>query len=319
MNMPSLYPLSNRQSNVYFGGRGMQTMNQTIRLSNETVQGSLQSMSGDIHLQNVQVLGGASTMSGDITLKDSSSVQAGVSSMSGSINIKNAKVSGDVTTKSGDVSLLNTQVQGDVSTLSGSVSLKNADITGTLSFPANRFTLEGSKVGNIRLFPLNSAGSVVISGGSIFTSGSIVGGNVVIGGSGGGSVIGVGPGSRSNVNGYDVTATATETKLVTPEGTTYVNGDRVKGEGAATYAEYKQTKRNAPTIQGPGWRNEGVQGQSATPESRVPTEPDQILELKPGAEVKGEIVFVGENGKVIVHPGAVFDGNVQGGILERKN
>lgn len=295
----------------------MQTMNQTIRLSNETVQGSLQSMSGDIQLQNVQVLGGASTMSGDISLKDSSSVQADVSSMSGSIKMENAKVSGNVTAKSGDVSLRNTQVQGNVSTLSGSVRLTNADITGTLSFPAKHFTLEGNKVGNIHLLPLSSSGSVVVSGGSIFTSGSIIGGNVVIGGGGGGSIIAVGPGSRSNVNGYDVTATAKETKLVTPEGTTYLNGDKVRGEGAATYAEYQRTKRNAPTIQGPGWRNEGVQGQSASPASRVATEPDQILELKPGAEVKGEVVFVGENGKVIVHPGAVFNGNVQGGVVER--
>lgn len=325
------------------------TISDDIKRSNDDINGDLRSVSGDIKISQTKVKGNLNTVSGDITVSRNSDVSVKVYSTSGDIKIDNSNIGGNIMTISGDIELEESHVQGNVMSKSGDISLSNSrvecdvivdagsfaiehsSIGGGLEISTALLTLNSSKVNNIKVLPASSGVSnVIISGGdvvsSIISSGVFIGGgNVVIGGrrfgSGGGSVISVGHGSVSNVNGYNVTATATETRVITPDGTIFVNGDKIHGNGPNTYAEYKSSRSNAPTIRGPGWKDEGSgisKGIKTTQKDEGPKEPDQIVELKNGSEVSGVITFEDGNGKVVVSSNSRFTGKVSGGIVEKQ-
>jgi hypothetical protein len=325
---------------------------------NTTLDGGIKTNSGDITLKAVVLKGSIKTNSGDVELKANTQVTGDIITNSGEVSLQTGSVGGNIQTNDGDISLELTSIGGSVLSESGSIGLGEmtveqnvtttygdidlvkSNIKGTLTFASKKFKVaEGNILNTIHLKMPQEGSSVsgssfsgvnnnIFVGGNIFNS-VISGGNVIIGGRNMGNVMGVGPGSITQVNGFQASATQTETRLTTPDGSIYVNGDKVHGPGEDTYTEFKKNHPKAPTIQGPGWKEEGVKpktkaessatgSSTAETEAKKPKVPDQILELKAGSTVTGKVVFESGNGKVIVHPGAIFSNQVEGGIIEEK-
>lgn len=121
------------------------------------------------------------------------------------------------------------------------------------------------------------------------------------------SVIQVGPGSQSLVNGYTVRSTEQATVVITPSLSIYENGQLRSGDGAKTYAQYMSQNPQAPAITGPGW---SIQNAQSPTEGTV--EPETI-EILGDTVVSGNIVFESGLGKVLLHPPAKITGTVTGG------
>lgn len=217
------------------------------------------------------------------------------------------------------------------------VSLRGSTIAGLLEAASNELIIIDSQVGSLRLNPGlgNDLNVMVFNGavGSFSTIGQVTvigstpggsrismgGGSIVMTAGGGVSISGnnvrVGVGGQTNVNGFQISGSLGRTTVVTPEGSVYVNGAKVSGDGANTFADYKTTNSRTPNIDGPGW-SDGARtsgGQAA-----VPQEPTQVIILRGNSSISGIVVFVGGNGKIVVERGAQFTGTVQGGVVERK-
>ncbi|MBY0405060.1 MAG: hypothetical protein K2X66_14260 [Cyanobacteria bacterium] len=293
-----------------------------IEGNDSTLTGSIETIKSEIKLTNVTAQESIKSNSGNIVL-DKTTVEKDVSSKSGVISLFNeGHVKGSLSSTNGDIILGKGFVDGNVSTVHGKVILISAIIKGSLTLASKHFKVNNSTINGITLkVPAEQKNNVTLScGGNVtisYGNSIVVGPNAVIGGQNMGNVIKLLPGARIWENGFNVSATQTETSLITPDGTIYVNGDKVNGPGANTYAEFKKNNPKAPPLQGPGWKDEGVKHPKPdTPPVEVAKAPDQILELESQAIITGDIVFESGNGKLILHPGATFTGKVEGGVIE---
>lgn len=288
---------------------GMVSVGRDVSLQGTTVQGNVLAGRG-VNGTNC-VIRGKLAAGKDANLNQCASVFAVAAGRH--VMLMNTAVKRDILAGR-DLLLINAIVERDA-TSGGQATLENAQVKGTLSAAAPRVTLKRSQVNQIRLAqpkPVQT-GDVIINGRS--RGSSISGNSVVVSGDAPGAMVSIGPGSTSQINGYTVKATSTETTLIAPDGTIYVNGKKVFGQGPDDYARYQMQNPKAPQVQGPGWR-EMLSGDSAVRADKSFAAPEQVIELIQNSVVSGDIVFEGGHGKVIVHPGSQVWGRITGGILE---
>ncbi len=304
----------------------------TLVLGNEQVQ--TVSAGRNVTLNGTQVLGNVmagrevegsncsiqgSLMAGrDVQLSNCSSVAA--VSAGRALNLSNTTVNGNVSAGTA-MTLSGATIHGNASA-GGEVSLRNTRIDQTLSATVPRLVLDSTTVDSIKLgapstalnngvFISSNNNSHVITNNSVITSGN----GIVINGRSGNNLVTVGPGSLSNVNGYTVKSSATQTTVITPDGSVYVNGSKVSGDGPASYSEYRTQFTQAPNVHGPGWSDDGVS--TRNPEEMGAAMAEQVVELTNNSVVTGNITFEGGRGRVIVHNGSRFEGTVEGGTVQR--
>lgn len=131
----------------------------------------------------------------------------------------------------------------------------------------------------------------------------------------------VGTNSLTNLNGYTVKGAPSQTTVITPDQTIYVNGAKVSGEGPKTYEQYRQAHTGAPNIQGPGWidnlsvadKPHAKQHMQDNPQSKVVI---NTIELTNQSRIDGDVVFESGYGKVILHPGSELNGKIVNGRVE---
>lgn len=209
--------------------------------------------------------------------------------------------------------LVHSTIKGDV-TAGGKVFLDGSHVEGTLYTTAPNVTLKGSTVQNIQVKAsddFHHTGSIIIQG-KVANSTANVHINTGFRPT---RVVRVGAGSTSVINGYSIKATPTETTLMTPDNTLYVNGVKTHGNGPEQYAGYRAKNPEAPDVEGPGWQSTAHANTAAgTTENQHPA---QVIQLTENSRVFGTIEFESGNGKVIVHPGSQFSGTVKGGSIDQ--
>lgn len=227
-----------------------------------------------------------------------------------------------------DASVMNTDVLSDMAvghdltlhqaTLESGVRVgnqvlaTNSSLKGPLSLNGNFLKLDHSIAEGITFA---QPSSTVMSGSSISGTGSVLIQH------GSYANITVGANSLTNLNGYTVKGAASQTTLITPEQTIYVNGAKVSGEGPKIYEQYQQAHPNAPHIQGPGWiDNPHVADKPQTkqhiqdkPQAHVPV---NTIELTNQSHINGDVVFESGYGKVLLHPGSTLNGKIVNGRIE---
>jgi hypothetical protein len=226
------------------------------------------------------------------------------------ISLLNTSVSQDVHARQ-SIYMADTRVKGNVS-VSGNAELLRSVVGKTLSVATDYLKIEDSTVGDIQVH--DSARS---SGYSIVGSNNIVAhGSSVVTNRKGHISITVGSNSVSSMNGYTVKGRPGETTVWTPGGGIYMNGRKVSGPGAETYREYQSQEASAPAISGPGWRDLPDLPEKSPPATDISIgeTPSQVVELMENTTVKGDIVFEGARGQVILHPGTHLHGKVKGGV-----
>ncbi len=147
-------------------------------------------------------------------------------------------------------------------------------------------------------------------------SGIVIGGNNT-------ATVRVGSTGLSAINGFTVKGAMNQTTVITPEQSIYVNGRKVSGEGPASYQAYQAANPEAPTVYGPGWDPSVVSSshKAATGNSKKKAENKpvvNVLELRNGSTVSGQVQFDSGYGKIVVYPGSQFLGKVVNGFVEKK-
>lgn len=259
-----------------------------VTFGEETVDGSVSASGGasltGTHFNGNLNAGGGIRLTGATVLGN---INAG-----GLADLKHTRLTGHLNA-AGSARLLNTTILGNVS-VAGTPTIERSVIDGTLATPSHQLILSASKVRNIRLTEPVS--------GNLYTRPSAIYGNAVS----------IGPGTMVNANGFKISADRSQTTVIVPGGTIYVNGRKVHGMGPNHFAAYRRENPGAPTVRGPGWDD------SAAAVPQVSSGPaTQILRLTRNSEVFGKVVFDGGAGKVVVEKGSRFDGVVEGGTVER--
>ena len=318
--MPGDYPGSTTMSDSSTQVFSNQTLSSTtvgrdLVLNSSQVNGSLTVGRGLI--ANGSSIHGASTIGRDAFLNHcprlgSLSVGRGLtltqSHVEGSINVGRA------------LQMDNSTITGDA-TVGRGLQLSHAEIMGTLHISSSQLNLKHARIGALDVqYPdqngshhhsssLSIHGSTIQGGSGVMIQGS----RVTVTGSDNHTNIHVGPDSVTSLNGMTVRGGAGQTTVITREGTVYVNGKKVSGNGPESYAGYRAAHSNAPIIHGPGWTEGKMDSKSKT----VSTQPEetilQTVTLGDGTVIQGDITFESGKGKVEVMPGAEFSGNVIGG------
>lgn len=240
-----------------------------------------------------------------------------------SLNLVNSNVEENVSSGLG-LALVNSTVKGDAFAVGGVAKLEGSKINGTLSTSGLSLTVSGSTVNNIIL--KQPVSNIAYNNGISLQNGVITYGNsvsmvagrndLIVNRGNGYTTVTLGPGSLSNLNGYTVRSTMEQTTLQTPDGVIYVNGKKVSGQGPNKYDDYRAEHMQAPFINAPGWPD--VTSGSYSNEYKKSTQDSvlQSIELVNNSNVTGTITFGSGKGKVTVHPGSSFSGEVQGGKVE---
>ncbi len=285
-----------------------------VSLNGTTVMGSVNA-GRDVSAHDCTIQGHVAA-GRDISLRGCPNLQS--VSAGRQVSLLDVSVKGDISAGR-EVSLQGTHVYGNVSA-GRQVNLEHSRVDQTVTTSAGYMLLKGSRIHDIQLYEpdMNQTG---VSNTSIISSYN----NVVIGGkhrhgtvirqNKGGSVISVGSGSTSTVNGYTVRSTASDTTVITPDNTIYVNGTQVSGKGPKTYTAYRQQHLTAPAIHGPGWQESDAPSLSSSDQTTPGM--TQVIELIDRSEV-GNIRFMGGHGKVIVDADSTVTGTITGGTLERR-
>jgi len=229
------------------------------------------------------------------------------------INCTDCKIEGNISAGHG-LTLKGTTIEGNAS-VGSNATIENSTIGGTLSTGSSNLKLDNATIGAIRISASGfSSGNANIT----IRRNSIVGNNnisihngVMTGSSNGQSVIAMGNQGVSTINGYTVKTGNGVTTVMTPDNVVFQNGKRVSGSGPATYDAYQKQHPEAPMVHGPGWassKNSDEKGVKAAVASQI--------ELTNKSIVKGDIIFEGGNGKVLLHPGSSFEGKLIGGKIE---
>lgn len=280
-----------------------------VTLNGTKVNGNL-SAGRAVNASNCQVEGALSA-GRDVNLDGCTSIKS--LSTGRSAYISHSRVEGQVSAGR-HLTLDHASIGGNVRA-GRSMTLTHAEVKGTLVTGAPHLVINHSSVGNIRVLPPGGAGASVMHHSVVANGNTIISGSHVRMG-GGGSLIRVGPGSTSAVNGFTVRANATQTTLMTPDNSIYVNRQKVHGAGPDTYSQYQALHPGAPDVVGPGWAMGGeAVSQADAADGQAPL---QVVELQGDSLVSGNIVFEAGHGKVIVHPQARFLGRVDGGTLEKQ-
>ena len=271
------------------------------------------SIEGDVQAQGSLVLQGA-TVEGDVDV-------------SGPCTLEHSKILGRLTAHTQHLVLDNTVVQDIVLSVHGgntfSMNVNTGGMNPDLAFDMSNFDPFSGNMGQqindhvTRVMQqMGNFGSMGMHTTNV--SYNDAGNNVYMSASGG-SFVQVGPGSHTAMNGYTISANNSDTTTITPDNTTYVNAKRVSGSGPDDYADYQKKYPGAPTIQGPGWSADRPEkaGSASTDTDAQPRTAHLTIELKSGSQVSGNVRFTSHYGKVIVHPGATFTGNVTNGEVER--
>jgi hypothetical protein len=186
------------------------------------------------------------------------------------------------------------------------VALENSEVSGLISLGGHLATLDSSKATDI-LFSERTQS---------LGSGIVIGGN-------NSSTVRVGPTGLSAINGFTVKGAMNQTTVITPEQSIYVNGRKVSGEGPTSYQAYQAGNPEAPTVYGPGWDPSAFSSanKTATANSKKKAENKpvvNVLELRNGSTVSGQVQFDSGYGKIVVYPGSQFSGKVVNGFVEKK-
>lgn len=296
------------------------TSSGSVKLGAETISGSVNT-GGGATLEGTTV-NGSMNVAGQALLRDAT-VHGNVNA-AGGLEAKNAHFNANVNS-GGLAEVEHSVVEGNLN-VGGQPKLDHSQVFGTFSTASDNVTVVGSRLKDIRI---TESGFNVSSNTRVFSNygnnTNIVGNNVTTTTSTrisrSSSHVSVGPGSVSNINGFKVTATPTETTVITRDGSIYVNGKKVHGSGPNTYGELRAQAPETPSIQGPGWQespevlgksNEGQSSKKGLPATH-------IIRLTDNSEISGDIVFEGGQGKLIIEKGSVFTGKVEGGTVERLN
>ncbi|WP_303674151.1 hypothetical protein [Vampirovibrio chlorellavorus] len=188
------------------------------------------------------------------------------------------------------------------------VALEHSEVKGLIALGGHLATLDDSKASDILFSERNQT----------MGSGIIIGGN-------NSSTVRVGPTGLSAINGFTVKGAMSQTTVITPEQTIYVNGRKVSGEGPVSYQAYQATNPEAPTVYGPGW-DPSVLSSSAPKTAALSSKKKaenkpvvNVLELRNGSTVSGQVQFDSGYGKIVVYPGSQFLGKVVNGFVEKKS
>lgn len=188
------------------------------------------------------------------------------------------------------------------------VVIENSKVQGLISLGGHLATLDGSKATDILFSERNQT----------MSSGIVIGGN-------NSATVRVGPSGLSAINGFTIKGAMSQTTVITPEQSIYVNGRKVSGEGPTTYQAYQAGNPEAPTVYGPGWDQSGLSSSNRKPTSgsskkKAENKPVvNVLELRNGSTVSGQVQFDSGYGKIVVYPGSQFLGKVVNGFVEKKS
>jgi hypothetical protein len=308
---------------VYANSYVNEFSDQDLNIGNEET--GIVSVGRDVNLDGTNVNGGVSAgrtiqarnchISGNLSAGEDASLNnctwLDTISTGRNLTLFNSTVNHDVSAGL-NLNLFNTIIHGSASA-AGEVTLENTHIDNTLAVAVPHLVLNKSTIATIRLTVPNSGGMIHSNNGVVINgsaNGSVISNSrVFIGNNENSSLVTVGSGSVSNINGYTVKANDTETTVMTPDNSAYINGRKVYGVDASCYTDYRQSHPEAPQIAGPGWQDQ--------PSNAFASQaPMQIVELTNNSIVTGNIIFEGSRGKVIVRPGSLFKGNVEGGTVE---
>lgn len=186
------------------------------------------------------------------------------------------------------------------------VAAEHSEIQGLITLGGHLITLDDSKATDI-LFSERS---------NNVGSGIVIGGNNV-------STVKVGPSGLSAINGFTIKGAMNQTTVITPEQSIYVNGLKVSGEGPKSYQAYQEANPEAPTVYGPGWNQSGIIASQKATDGNIKKKPDNkpvinIVELRNGSILSGQVQFDSGYGKIIVYSGSQFLGTVVNGFVEKK-
>ncbi len=205
-----------------------------------------------------------------------------------------------------DVTLHDARVAQRVSA-GNEVAIEHSEVNGLISLGGHLATLDDSKATDILFSERNNN----------LGSGIVIGGNNV-------ATVRVGATGLSAINGFTIKGALNQTTVITPEQSIYVNGLKVSGEGPSSYQAYQATNPEAPTVYGPGWDPSAVatsrKPASTTSKKKIENKPViNVLELRNGSTVSGQVQFDSGYGKIVVYPGSQFLGKVVNGFVEKKS
>jgi hypothetical protein len=181
------------------------------------------------------------------------------------------------------------------------MTLRNSHVSGQITLGGPNATLDHSTVGSLRFTGLGGLQNIVGTNNiQINTNGSRS------------SIVSMGSHGTTSMNGYLIKSSPSQTTLITPEQTVYVNGRKTSGAGPDDYDAYRNQYPQAPFVHAPGW----VLGQASSSASETDTE-GYVLEMMNGSTVEGSVVFEGAKGKVLLHSGSVLRGDIVNGVVEK--
>lgn len=205
-----------------------------------------------------------------------------------------------------DVTLHDARVAQRVSA-GNEVAIEHSEVNGLISLGGHLATLDDSKATDILFSERNNN----------MGSGIVIGGNNV-------ATVRVRATGLSAINGFTIKGAMNQTTVITPEQSIYVNGLKVSGEGPSSYQAYQATNPEAPTVYGPGWDPSVVAATrkptSENSKKKIENKPViNVLELRNGSTVSGQVQFDSGYGKILVYPGSQFLGKVVNGFVEKKS
>ncbi len=181
-----------------------------------------------------------------------------------------------------------------------SLTLRDSHVSGKITLGGPSATLDHSTVGAVRFTGLGGFQSIGTNNIQINANGSRA------------SVVSMGSNGMSSINGYLIKSSLSQTTLITPEQTVYVNGRKTSGAGPDDYEAYRLKTPGAPFLHAPGWT---LQQASSSASERDSIE--YVLEMMNGSTVEGPVVFEGAKGKVLLHGASLLRGEVINGTVEK--
>lgn len=185
------------------------------------------------------------------------------------------------------------------------LAIEGSEVQGLIALGGHFAVLDGSTATDILFSKQNQS----------VGSGIVIGGNNM-------ATVRIGPSGLSAINGFTIKGAMSQTTVITPEQSIYVNGQKVSGQGPNAYSDYQSQNPEAPTVYGPGWDSGAVASSPKSRGKKKTASPQQpvvnVLELKNGSTVTGQVQFDSGYGKVVVYPGSQFSGKVINGFLEKK-